>query len=122
MAVRRFARCRPWRGSLEARKWKLQRLHQNLCEVYGKRTTLRFGVLDGTDSGSSFYSPAADEIVLTGRVSIVTFLHEFGHALGKDERQAVRWSVNLYRLCCPRSFSGSIGHGHMVRRPPNPPT
>jgi hypothetical protein len=122
MAVRRFARRRPWRGNLEERKGKLERLHRDLCSIYGKQTTLRFGVLDGTDSGSSFYSPTADEIVLTGRVSIVTFFHEFAHSLGKDERQAVRWSVNLYRLCFPRSFSRSIGHGHMVRRPPNPRT
>ena len=34
---------------------KLEHLHQNLCEVYGKRTTLRFGVLGpgmGTGTGT----------------------------------------------------------------------
>src|SRR4051812_10573912 len=88
-AVRQFARSKPWRGSQEEREAKLLALHRELCAVYGKTTSLRFGVLDGADSGSSFYSPARDEIVLTGRLSVVTLLHEFAHALGKDEREAV---------------------------------
>src|SRR5689334_10844457 len=41
MAVRGFARRRPWRGSLEERRAKFARLHHDLCSIYGKQTTLR---------------------------------------------------------------------------------
>ena len=42
-AVLRFKRSRPWRGSVAERKAKLRRLHQDLCHIYGKQTTLEFG-------------------------------------------------------------------------------
>ena len=116
-AVKQFARSRPWRGTLEERKAKFSSLHAALCAVYGRVTTLTFGELDGGDSGSSHYSPAKNEIVLCGNLSVVTFLHEFAHALGRDERGAVRWSVSLFRLCFSRSFARCRHDGHMVRRP-----
>ena len=118
-AVKRFARSKPYRGSVEERKQKFLALHRELCRVYRKRTRLDFGVLEGGDSGSSYYCPATDQITLCGKLSVITALHEFAHALGKDERGAVRWSVNLFRLCFPRSFARCQPAGHTLRLRPN---
>ena len=115
-AVRRFARGKPYRGTLAERKEKFVALHDDLCRVYGKRTQLVFGDLDGGDSGSSCYRSKTDEIVLRGKLSVVTILHEFAHALGRDERGAVRWSVNLFRECFPLSFARCQTEGHLMRR------
>jgi hypothetical protein len=46
----------------------------------------------------------------------VTFLHEFAHARGFDERQACRWSINLFRRCFPRSFASCRQVGHTLVR------
>ena len=115
-AVKAFARSRPWRGSLAERAEKFQTLHRSLCGIYGKRTALRFGLLDGGCSGASSFHPGGDQIVLVGKLSVVTYLHEFAHALGRGERGAVRWSVNLFRRCSPRSFARAQAEGHMLRR------
>ncbi len=114
-AVRRFKRSKPWRGSEEERIAKFQQLHVDLCCVYRKATTLQIGILDGSDSGSSYYQPATDMITLCGRLSVLTFLHEFGHALGLDERGACRWSLNLFRRVFPLSFARCVSDGHMLR-------
>jgi hypothetical protein len=115
-AVMRFARSKPFRGTQDERKRKYAAVHEELCAVYCKRTLLVFYVLDGGDSGASHYRPTDDMIVLCGRLSVVTYLHEFAHALGRDERQAVRWSVNLFRRCFPRSFARCSTDGHVLRR------
>lgn len=116
-AVRELARSRPWRGHLDERCRKVEALHAELCRVYGKRTGLFIHPDCGfdLDSGRSFYTPVRDLIVLTGRLSVVTYLHEFAHALGRDERGAVRWSVGLFRLCFPRSYARTRAVGHVLR-------
>ena len=115
-AARRFARSRPWRGSVEERAAKFSSLHAELCRLYEKRTTLRLDVLDGGCSGRSFYSPFADEIVLVGRLSVITFLHEVGHVLyGRSELKACRWSLQLFKKTFPRSFSGLLFERHVAR-------
>jgi hypothetical protein len=119
-AVRRFAKAKPFRGTTEERQQKFIALHADLCATCGKHTALSFGVLDGGDSGASYYQPAADLIVLCGRLSVVTYLHEFAHALGRDERGAVRWSVNLFRASFPRSFARCAQNGHTLRRDVQP--
>ena len=117
-AAKWFARRKPWRGRIGCRKQKFARLHEKLCETYGKTTRLVFeGTHRNGPSGSSSYTPAADVITLRGRLSVVTYLHEFAHALGRDERGACRWSVNLFKRCFPRSFSRCVTSGHCLMRP-----
>ena len=114
-AVRRFKRSKPWRGTEDERKAIFNRLHAELCLVYSKRTHLAFGVLDGGCSGESHYRPSTDTITLCCRMSVVTYLHEFAHALGRDERGACRWSLNLFRQVFPRSFARAAQVGHTLR-------
>jgi hypothetical protein len=121
-AVKRFKRAKPYRGSLDERKLKFTAVHQDLCRIFGKTTTLTFGALDGSDSGDSSYCPSTDTITLKGKLSVVTALHEFRHCLGKGEREACRWSVNLFRRTFPVLFAQCVQQGHTLRRPAAPRT
>ena len=116
-AVQAFARSRPWRGSLEERKKKFLKVNHDLassCDI--PEPDLRFGHIDGSSSRGSYYRPSAHRIVTTGRLSVVSYLHEFAHALGKNEVDACRWSINLFRRCFPRQFSKLVHRGHTLVR------
>jgi len=119
-AVRKFAKSRPWCGTLSERQTKLRQLNHDLAVAYGvAEPQLVFGETnrDGDDSGSSCYIPAVGAIIMRGKLSVVTYLHEFAHHLfGKDERKACRWSINLFRRCFPKSWEKLRFEGHMVRR------
>lgn len=110
-AMRRFARSKPWRGDEFDKLCKLTALHWSLCRVYEVNTGLARYEGDGPSFDSSFDS-GRDVIELRGRLSVVTYLHEFAHALGKDEPGACRWSINLFRRFFPKSFARlrSVGH------------
>lgn len=113
-----FASSNPWSGSLEKRKEKFSKVNDDLAAAYGTpKPELRFEQMDGTSSRGSYYLPTAHRIVLIGRLSVVTYLHEFAHALAKDEASACRWSINVFRQCFPRQFSRLIHRGHMLIRP-----
>ncbi len=117
-AVESFAVANPWKGSQNLRKKKFQRLNRDLARACSiQEPTLDFGVLDSGSSGSSFYSPSDHRIVMIGKLSVVTYLHEFAHALGFDEEAACRWSINLFRRCFPRQYSRLIHLGHTLVRP-----
>lgn len=117
-AVRTFRRAKPWRGTQQERIIKFAHLHQQLCQIYRLPVELRFSIgAAESDSGHSHYSPAARQIVLSGRLSVITYLHEFAHArFGRSERKAVTWSLNLFRRTFPRSFARLQFEGHVARR------
>lgn len=119
-AVGEFARSKPWRGTLDDRKVKFINLHRQLCSIYGCEFELLFGNSWGNAevfSGGSSCDRARAQIYLCGRTSVVTYLHEFAHALGKDEAAAVEWSVNLFARKFPRSFAGCQARGHVLASP-----
>ena len=116
--VRIFAASKPWSGSIESRKRKFSdatRMMAEACHI--DKPTLAFGSLNGGSSGSSHYISREHRIVITGKLSVVTLLHEFAHALGFDEQGACRWSINLFRKCFPRQYSRLIHFGHTLIRP-----
>ncbi|MCE9533964.1 MAG: hypothetical protein K8T89_23005 [Planctomycetes bacterium] len=110
-ALRAFRRSKPWRGTFNERREKFGKLHEELCRVYGLCTQLKFWARD-----VAYYSPGEDRINLP-TLSVVTYLHEFAHARGADERQACGWSINLFRRIFPRSFARCRHHGHMLVAP-----
>ena len=114
-AVREFARSRPWRGSLQERQDKFRSLHRELCGIYGIAPRLVFGNDDG-DSARSCFIPVLNSVILRGRLSVVTYLHEIGHARGKKERETCAWSLTLFRRCFPKSWSRARWEGHMIRK------
>jgi hypothetical protein len=116
--MRIFSASKPWSGSIEARKRKftdVNRLMATACRI--QAPTLTFGSLDGGSSGSSYYSPGEHRITLTGKLSVVTFLHEFAHSQGMNEQDACRWSINLFRRCFPKQYSRLVHVGHTLIRP-----
>jgi hypothetical protein len=116
-ALREFRRSRPWRGSVEEREEKFRTLNHALAGAYGIREPeLVVEALDGTTSGRSHYTPALHRIVLSGKLSVVTYLHEFAHARGMGERGAARWSINLFRRIFPGEYGRLIHVGHMLVR------
>lgn len=114
-AVYCFKRSKPYRGTLDERKLKFEAFHRELCGIFGRQTLLTFGVIDGSFSGDSSYCRGTDTIALRGKLSVVTYLHEFAHALGRDERGACRWSINLFWRVFPRLFNRCFQQGHTLR-------
>lgn len=115
-AMRALKRAKPYRkGKVEQAELLRAAMHA-FCDAYGMRRPRLVCQWRGGDSGSSFYRPSQHMICLTGRFSVVTFLHEFAHARGYDERQAVRWSVNLFRRIFPRLFAQCRQVGHTLVR------
>jgi hypothetical protein len=115
-ALREFRRSKPWRGTVEARKEKLRQLNDKLNAIYRRNTVLLFAVPDPELArGNGWYSRTGDTICLEGKLSVVTFLHEYAHALfGPSEQAACSWSVNLYRRIFPRSAARMSSEGHLI--------
>lgn len=120
-AVRAFANSRPWTGSLNERKEKFRLLNRALAETCGVAVPdLRFQALDGASSGRSHYTPADHRITLMGKLSVVTFLHEWRHAWqyvkwGRcSERDACWWSINLFRTVWPAQYRRLDHSNHML--------
>jgi hypothetical protein len=116
-AVRAFAASKPWRGTFEERQAKFRQLHADYCRIYGINPTLNIEG-DGTgDSGGSGYCPISHTITLVGKLSVITFMHEWGHILrGHSEFEACRWSLRLFERCFPKSFARLQWEGHVARK------
>lgn len=112
-AMKKFIALKPFQGNAEERAKKIYSLHNDLCRAYEVQTTLYIEPVEvgNGESGCSFFYD--NRICLYG-LSVVTYLHEFGHALGKDEKEACRFSINLFRIFFPKSFSRCRIQGHML--------
>jgi hypothetical protein len=117
-AMRAFRASHPWQGSDSERFAKLQALHTALAHAYGiEPPALVRGTRAGADSGASHYIPSRHQIVMCGPdLSVITYLHEFGHARGYGERGACRFSLNLFRRVFPRAFARLRPVGHTLIR------
>jgi len=111
-AVKAYRAAKPWRGSEDEKRAKLRVFHRALCRIYGRSTALVL-VGEAALACAGIFEPALDRITL-GKVSVVTYLHEFGHVLGKDERETCRWSINLFRRIFPRSYANCDHAGYML--------
>ena len=118
-ALREFRRSKPWRGSYRERCLKFRSLNASLAQAYGLPTpklTLPDQESNATGNGCYRLWRGRHWITLFDRLSVVTYLHEFAHARGYDERRAVRWSVNLFRRVFPRSYARCRHEHHMLIR------
>lgn len=98
-----------WRGTVEDRKKTFLRLHKFLELLSGKRVKLKFSIpaeiCRWGNSGKSNYNVFANTITLKGRLSVITFLHEWGHALGMDEKKAQEFAVSIFSTVYPEKFN-----------------
>lgn len=107
--LKEFSEANPWRGKIEERKEKFRVAFRKMQDLYGiNRCRLRFRVRNRISqwgpSGWSSYDHLNRVITLRGRLSVITFLHEFGHALGKGEKGAVKFSLNLFEKVFPEQW------------------
>jgi hypothetical protein len=132
-AMRAFRRGNPWLGNFQQRACKLHALNRDLSRAYDLRPGPELVCVPGDTIGRELatqrgiqlygadcYDRDANRIELhadsMGHLSVVTYLHEFGHARGLDEWQTCRWSVNLFRRIFPRSFARLQQVGHRLLR------
>jgi hypothetical protein len=103
--LREFKEMNPWKGSVEERKAKFEWLYESLNNIYGRQTKLSIEVPNNIkewySSGGSYYSRVSDTVHLRGRLSVITALHEYAHALGGNEVAAYCWSNYLFRTVWP---------------------
>lgn len=107
-AILRFKKIFPWRGTIRERRAKLRYLNRQLCGIYGIDVRMVFN-----RQTLSCYKPSLNLIILSD-CSVVTYLHEFAHALGRRETGACRWSLNLFKRYFPKSYAGNKHDGHML--------
>jgi len=75
--------------------------------------------IDGSDSGDSNYNPADHRITMLGKLSIITFLHEIGHAVFQyDEHMARVWSIKLFKKVYPKAYARLEVHNGFVLKMP----
>lgn len=67
-------------------------------------------------SGASSYNQETHEITMRGKLSVIALLHEFAHVLGKNEWDAAKWSINLFRKVYPDEFERLQANGHVLIR------
>ena len=110
-------------SAVDAKLAKFRWLAAGLARIYDIRVPrVEVGVIDAVtwsepgSSGSSNYSRAGHVIIVDGKFSVVTFLHEFGHARGFDETDAVLWSVNVFKRVFPKSFARAGRDSHLLVR------
>jgi len=124
-AVKKFKDRKTFKTSNKTRLKYMQIMAKELSEVYeveAPTVTVEGIDLDKKvkdteeDSGSSSYNREDKTITMRGKLSIVTFLHEFAHHLGKNERLAAIWSINLFRKTYPHQFRKLAAVGHTLRR------
>jgi hypothetical protein len=112
-----FRRSKPWRGTFAERMEKFQTLRQAMSDAYGIEPTLEFrGEENPHRVGNGGYDPRKKVIVLVGKLSVVTFLHCFCRARGKDRREAFRWSLSVFKKMFPLSFARCHAVGYMLIR------
>lgn len=123
-----------WTGTVAEKTAKYDRLLTKLSQAYQitkPRLVIGFTEENNTprSSGASNYNPMTHTLTLLGKFSVVTFLHEFAHAMGYDEYYACVFSDNLFKKYFPQSYArarqftadqGGAGHLLLARPRPQP--
>jgi len=116
VAVKAFRDAKPWQGTDAERGDKYAELHRGLCAAYGLETLLVRDDTSGeehTSSGGSRYMVRGNKIILSGRLSVVTYLTMFAFAMQRGTRVSRRnasaaasaFAVKTFKHFFPRSAS-----------------
>jgi hypothetical protein len=103
-----------FRGTIEERKAKFLECHALLTRLFNKPYRLTFGeITEETEkipgaSANSYHQRSTQTINLSGRLSVITLLHEWGHALGMNEEDAQKFAWIHFKEAFPKSASRLI--------------
>jgi len=106
--------------------WKLAKTNGDKAKLNSLRTLIKYlaiiykkpveCVYDPT-AGSCYYNLHSKTIFLNNSLSILSSLHEFGHHLyGKSELLACTWSISLFKVALPKTYSKLKWKGHLLIR------
>lgn len=113
--MRLFKQNCPYKLGEENRKQGLIALNQFLSAIYQiECPLLAFEDINDEHSFGSSYDEFENKITLRGKLSIITFLHEFAHARGADEERAVLWSLSLFKRIYPIAFGQLVADKHTL--------
>lgn len=122
--LKKFKEMNPWQGDVGERISKFNWCFKQLKKIYNKKeyslicavpTQIRFW----HESGYSHVDKLTKTIVLQGRLSVITFLHEFAHILDMDEEDARQWSINLFKKVWPEKYEKLIELNNMMVKKEN---
>ena len=106
-----MAKASKWAGDFDRRFAAIGACLGELCDAYGleRYQLTHVGSRTGC-SGDSRLRRELRRVELTGRLSVVTMLHLFakarwGHRGLTAHVQAMRWSLNIFKRCFPKSYS-----------------
>jgi hypothetical protein len=119
-ATKAFARSKPWRGTVAERAEKFSAYHEAVAKANELDSKLIIEAHTITDepgaSGASYLHPHDKDILIRGRLSVVTYLFLVGLALDYDRKQAMKFAVNLFKQCFPLSFAACRLQGGLLIR------
>lgn len=117
-ALTRFKNSNPYKGSLQDIQDKFRKLNSELSLIY-KMEEPKLLFCKKFIKGSC-YLPYGHVIILEQqgkKYGVVTFLHEFRHAMGAiREWHTCKWSINLFRKVFPEAYSKLEPVGHMLMK------
>jgi hypothetical protein len=118
-AMKDFRASKPWQGTQGEMQFKLRALNQQLAGIYEIEEPKMVFVDKMPGGGCCFRSKPAVIMLQPeseGRYSVVAYLHEFAHSIGKDEKGACKWSINLFKRIFPNSYNALEPDGHLLRK------
>lgn len=94
----------------EERFYCLKEMILDLARQYDKTPTIEMGE-------QYCFKPTANTIDFGPVPSIISSLHELGHAIfGASEKDACRFSVHLFKRVFPKAYERLEWDGHMLKR------
>ncbi|MEM5866348.1 MAG: hypothetical protein QXG39_00310 [Candidatus Aenigmatarchaeota archaeon] len=121
--LQKFKEMNPWKGTVGERIDKFKWLFKEMKRIYNLNDwqlicAVPTEIKNWYSSGSSYCDKLRKVIVLRGRLSVITFLHEFAHALGMSQGEARVWSESLFKKVFPEKWENLVrdSSGLMVRK------
>lgn len=117
-AVKKFRQSQPWRGTQGEMQFKFRVLNEELAGIY-EIPVPQLVFVDKFPVGACCFPTSKPAVIMMepekdGRYSVVCFLHEFAHCLKKNEREACKWSINLFKRLFPSSYAKLEHKGHLL--------
>lgn len=128
-ATRDFVIAKPWRATERVTQEAMaQRFVDTLAGIYGMQAP-QVAVVGSTGGTYGQYAPWSNDIRLERKVSVVTLLHEFRHAMQHQhvggyrtvgvpqsvlEDDARAWSLSAFYRAAPRRFRRMVAEGRIL--------